>query len=461
MNAIAELEAFLRGYKFVWLGYDAVSCIGLARHMRFDLIICTRYGLDSDWAALRAGAELISPERETGERPRHLTCERMLQGELGPRIVSAFGEQPRSVVSSSSTETLEALATASDGNLRILAVPLALKRTLDSKIALRQALPGLGIEPLPHVVCGLTAVSFRAMEQRYASPFVVQLATGSAGSGTFFVFSESELQSLQGEHGEQEVTVSPYVHGLAPNINAVVLDDRVLLSHPSIQVVGVPQCTGWPSRYCGNDFGAAQRLSRSVIESIYGQTRKIGAWIGGQGFRGLWGIDFVVHRSRVYPLEVNPRFQGSTRLLTDLQHMQDRVPLWLAHVVGRLDGGQAFLQRLGPQCWEPQPLLGSQLEFRNRAGETRVVRGRLGPGVYRWSGAQGIYQRKGLSVADCRTEDEFVVTSSVPRINTQVEPETFLCKIQTPREVLDTASNKLQPWAERLCDWVYDALALL
>jgi len=459
-NAIAAMQACLAGRRFVWLGFDAASCVSLARHMRFDLLICTRYGLDSEWVALRTGAELISPEREAGARVGDPDCERMLRGALGPRIASALQGHPRFVVSSSSTETLEALAAAGDGRLRILAVPIALKRSLDSKIALRKALPTLGIEPLPHVICSLTAVDFREMERRYGLPFVVQLATGSAGSGTFFVSCASDLRSLQDQHGDQDVSVSPYICGMAPNINAVVLENAVLLSHPSVQLVGVPQCTDWPSCYCGNDFSAARRLPQAVIQSIYEQTTKIGAWLRQQGFGGLWGIDFVLDGLRVYPLEVNPRFQGSTRLLTELQHLHGQAPLWLAHVVGRVDAGRPLLERLGTRCWEPQPLDGAQMELRNREGRSCVVRGSLRPGVYVWDGAEGTYRREGLTVADCATDDEFVVTSSVPRPNTRVDASAFLCKIQTRREVLDGASNKLQTWAAQVCSWVYNALAL-
>jgi hypothetical protein len=430
--------------------------------MRFDLLVCRRYGLDTEWAASRMGAELISEERETGLRVRGhgAGMETMLQGPLGEQIASALLDGPRGVVTWRSTETLEALDAASNGQLRVLAVPAALKRRLDNKIAFRKALAELGIEPVPHVLCDLTAVDFRRMEQRYGLPFVVQLAVGAGGSGTFFIDSEQDLRSVQDEHAGETVTVSKFISSVSPNINAVVCGDLVLLSHPSLQLVGVPQCVSRRSKYCGNDYVAAQRLPGSVIQAIYDQTRRIAAWIGKKGFRGLWGLDFAVDGTDVYPLELNPRLQGSTALLTELQHLNHETPLWLAHVVAHLEGGRKLLESLAPVWGEPQRLSGSQVSVLSRADDWRVVRGAVKPGVYAWDGAQATYLREGLTIADCRTTDEFVLTNNVPKAGTRCEARVGLCKIQTRREVADGASTKLQPWAQRLCDWVYDALSL-
>ena len=100
--------------------------------------------------------------------------------------------------------------------------------------------------------------------------------------------------------------------GLSPNINAVVLDETVLLSYPSIQLIGVSECINLRAGYCGNDFSTTVSLPETVIQKIYEQTHKVGNWIRQQGYRGLFGIDFVTDGSTVYPVEINPRFQGST-----------------------------------------------------------------------------------------------------------------------------------------------------
>ena len=461
-KVIEELEALLAGRRFVSFEYGATNCLGLARYMRFDLFLSNRYGLDSEWAVASMGGKLISVERETGVRCRREGggLEDLLQGHLGPQITAALQESPCRVLTWQSVEPLEALAAASDGHLQILAPAAALKCRLDDKIAFRRALRQLGIEPVPQLICDLDTLDLGQVRRSFGLPCVVQLAISAGGSGTFFISAQEDLCSLQDQHGGKEVIVSKYVSPISPNINAVVCDDLVLVSHPSLQLVGVPECTDKPSAYCGNDFVAAQRLPQAAIQRIYDQTRRIAAWIAGKGFRGLWGIDFVVDGSKVYPLEINPRLQGSTSLLSDLQQMSHQVPLMLAHLAAFMDGGADCLRRSARQWAHPQPQHGAQMVLCSRESDWRVVRGDVQPGVYAWEGSRGVYRRRGLTVADCQGPDEFVVIGNVPVQGTQVEPGVALCKIQTRREVLAGASNKLQPWAAQVCDWVYQAFDL-
>jgi glutathione synthase/RimK-type ligase-like ATP-grasp enzyme len=460
-NAIRELRAFLAGHRFIWLGMGPANCIGLARHMRFDVLICRRFGPDTEAAAARVGAQLICEELESGERRRGGGVEGLLTGPIAQRIATVLTDGPRRVISWCSTETMEALAAASNGSLQILAVPVALQEQFEDKVAFRRALPTLGIEPVPHDICHLSAVDFARSKQRFGLPFVVQMATGYGGSGTFFITSQDQLLSLQNEKDDQEVTVSKYIAGLAPNVTGVVLDDGLLMAHPTVQLVGVPQCVDWPSKYCGNDFAAAQLLPDHIIQTLYDQMRKIGAWMAEHGFRGLFGIDFVVDGPHVYPLEINPRLQGSTAILTELQNVSGQVPLWLLHVVGHLEGGQDLLRRLALPRDTPQPLCGSRMNIRNLTDDWCVVGGSLQPGIYAWEGATAIYRRPGLTVADCETPEEFVVTGGVPSQGKRIGPRAGLCEIFTRHAVLGGASNRLQPWAARVIEWVREALDLI
>jgi hypothetical protein len=460
MNVTAELEAFLEGHRFVWLGRSALECVGLARHMRLDLLICTRYGWDDEMIASRIGAQLISVERETGQRLLGPSREELLHGPFGPAILSALQERPRCLLTSRSSETLEAWVAAGQGRLRILAVPTKTQGPLHDKVVLRGILPELGIEPPPHVIGDLQAVSFADMERRYGLPFVLQLAQGAGGSGTFLIASPSELRALQDEMGEQEVSVGKYIAGLSPNITAVVLDHAVLAAYPAVQLVGVPQCTSLAFRYCGNDFTAVRQLPAAATQCIFDQAQRIGCWLRSRGFRGMFGIDFVFDGQRVYPTEVNPRFPASWPMTTELQHLSSQVPLILAHVVGHMEGGQALLERLVPHWGQPQQVDGAHMRLYNRDTDWRVVTRSLRPGVYSWDGHQATYLRHGLTIFDCRADDEFVLTGNVPRANTRVAAGAHLCWIQTRSGLLADASNRLQPWAAELCDWLYDALAL-
>jgi len=291
-------------------------------------------------------ADIIALEQETHTRVWGTGIGPLLAGDVGAQISSALMSRGnrRFILVSSAGEGVEKLAAASGRRLQPLAPTAAVAGPMGDRIGLRRVLPSLGIDPMPHEITDPVAANFPTLEHRYGLPFVVQLPTGSGGTGTFFISEQRGHRSVQERLGVQQVIVSKYIAGLAPNINAVVLDDGVLPSYPSIQLVGVPECVPWESGYCGNDFSATRRLPDRAVRAIYEQTRRIGRWMGEQGYQGMWGIDFVVDGSRVYPVEVNARWQGSTRLLTDLQYLDGQALLVLAHVAGFLEGGQTLVK---------------------------------------------------------------------------------------------------------------------
>jgi hypothetical protein len=462
MDAIAELESFFAEHRFVYLGLFALNCYGLARHIPFEVLVLRDYGPEDSWAASQMGADIISLEQETHTRVWGSGVAPLLEEDVGSRVSAALTSDPhrRYIVVSSAVKQVEVLAAGSGGRLQPLAPPAAIAGPLGDKSALRRILPSLGIEPIPHEIVDLAKADFSTIERRFGLPSVVQLPTGAGGSGTFFIRTPRELRSLQERLGTQDVIVSKFISGFAPNINAVVLDDSVLLSYPSVQLVGVPECTPLEGGYCGNDFSATQRLPNGAVQTIYDQTCRIGGWMGEQGFRGMWGIDFVVDGSRVYPVEVNARFQGSTRLLTELQYLDGQAPLVLSHVASFLEGGQALVKRLSAHWRDPQPLVGSQIDLKSLEQDWSVVRGSLRYGVYEWNGSAGIYRREGITIADCKHPDEFVLTGTVPRVGTRVQPGAVVLRIQTLREVLGERSNQLLPWAVDVCKWVYRVLDL-
>lgn len=84
----------------------------------------------------------------------------------------------------------------------------------------------------------------------YGVPFVIQFPIGSAGHCTFFASTEAELGSLQSDSPHQDIIVSKYIRGVSPNVNAAVLDQAILLSYPSVQLIGLQECTNWPCVSC-------------------------------------------------------------------------------------------------------------------------------------------------------------------------------------------------------------------
>lgn len=115
-------------------------------------------------------------------------------------------------------------------------------------------------------------------------------------------------------------SIAPYFKDSIPfNINGCIYKDgsvRVFL--PSFQLIGINELTNRPLGYCGNDFGAVKKIDRIIIDGIEEIAVKIGSWLARKEYLGIFGIDLLFENGRVCMVEINPRFQGSTLLSSQL-----------------------------------------------------------------------------------------------------------------------------------------------
>ncbi|MGE5342165.1 MAG: ATP-grasp domain-containing protein [Candidatus Omnitrophota bacterium] len=124
-------------------------------------------------------------------------------------------------------------------------------------------------------------------------------------------------------------SVAPFFEKSIPiNINACVYVDKCVgVFLPSFQLIGVKELTGRPLGYCGNDFGALKKLDKEIINQIEQITTQVGLWLAKKEYLGIFGLDLLVEGGKVYMVEINPRFQGSTMLSCKLaERIEDPDP---------------------------------------------------------------------------------------------------------------------------------------
>lgn len=168
-------------------------------------------------------------------------------------------------------------------------------------------------------------------------PIMLRRSRTSGGVGLAYVDDPALLDALWPDEDEAYVSVAPFVPDAVPlNISAVVWREGVTVHPLSLQLVGVPELTSRRFGYCGNDFAAAACLERSIIDQVERATRAIGTWMGGFGYRGVFGVDFLVKDGIALFTEVNPRFQGSTHLSCQVSVEKDESCLLLDHLAAHL-----------------------------------------------------------------------------------------------------------------------------
>jgi hypothetical protein len=180
-------------------------------------------------------------------------------------------------------------------------------------------------------------------------PVVLRRSRTTGGVGLIRLDHEDQLESLWPDENEAFVSVAPYLIDTIPvNVSGVVWRDGITVHPASVQLIGVESCTTRPFGYCGNDFAAAVELGKEVIDNVERSVATVGNWLRQQGYLGAFGMDFLVNDGIPLFTEVNPRFQGSTHLSTEISVELGLGCLLLEHIA-------AFLgidRPATPSLWE-------------------------------------------------------------------------------------------------------------
>ncbi len=464
----AYVQHWMSEFCFAWHGQRALDQLCLEPVIPCAMILCCDDGLecaDLDEDVLRFSLECRCGVRE---RWSNDTLEQIWTDDVKECILHFVHreERPLAIVGYRSTHALEAFTALHAGTVLNLTPPVRLKDYFDSKLVLREALSQLELECAPGWETTLGRVDYDRVTAQIGRPFVVQLPVGSSGGGTHLVTEAADLDEIDAAVGdsEQDVVVLKYFPTSSVNINACVYHHEgepvVILSPPSLQLLGIEHCTTRPFAYCGNDYTAlATKFDRASLERVFAATERIGAWMATKGWRGIFGLDILVTEEHIYIIDLNPRFQGSTQLLTEAQHDRGDIPLTFFHLaefVGT-DLPRAMLEAANERA--RTPLAGAQLIFSNQLPKDGIVDCQLPYG--RWAmtkDGNGSVRHVGLgrSVSHCahNSKNEFILTCGMPFRGKTIRSGAPLCKLQTwDRMAIQT--NKLTPAWSEVAETVY------
>jgi len=190
-----------------------------------------------------------------------------------------------------------------------------------------------------YMYAGDTDVARRLLDR---GAMMIRRSVTTGGVGIARVDSAEALEASWPDNPASLVSVAPFIADTIPvNVGAIVWEDDVTVHPASVQLIGVPALTRRPFGYCGNDFGAVADLGARVLDELDACTRRIGVLLREFGYRGAFGVDFLVHDSRPMFVEVNPRLQGSTRASCRIAENLDASCILLDHVAAclRLEPG--------------------------------------------------------------------------------------------------------------------------
>ncbi len=335
-EAISALNERIGDRRLVWIGLcgeDARPFVALdafygsfslhsrlaaegVEAMSIESLTKTRY---ADWNAPGMGAAGQS------------IIGRLLEACSEPALIVAFQRFPFLTMLTSANPQTEYLGPSRSTNRLLNDKPL-----VEAELS---AASGVSMVPWRPVPTGEERSAFIESELR-GGPIALRISPAAGGQGHEVVHNSAQLGSSVLARRAGAVMVSPYLAGHIPvNVAACVFQDGgVTLHTPSIQLVGIPGLTPFDLGYCGNDFAAVKCLSGAALENLEGATRKVGRWMHSRGFVGAFGLDALVDGDDVLFVEINPRFQGSTRVSAELDAAVDAPDIMLDHVLASLGG---------------------------------------------------------------------------------------------------------------------------
>lgn len=234
------------------------------------------------------------------------------------------------------TSFTSAIAFARQDRCRHLGLFTGIQSAFEHKPWVESSIAGLGIPHIPWVYVAdidqLEAVRFLEL-----GPVMLRRSRTTGGVGLVRVDDPAHLEELWPREPEAFVSVAPFIDSSASlNVGAVVWDNGVTVHPSSLQLIGASVLTNRPFGYCGNDFAAVSDLEPEVLDRVEESTRRIGAWLGEFGFRGAYGVDYLVSEGEPLFTEINPRFQGSTHASCRMSLHHDESCLVLEHLAAFL-----------------------------------------------------------------------------------------------------------------------------
>lgn len=436
---------------WAWVGQRGIDAFTVLDFVPVDAGFCCDFG--EEYSRLWTEKTLFSVEKDLRRRENwgNQDLEMLWEEPTRKRIEAYISEvkEPINTVCYRSLEVLE-----KDKRFRVLASPLMLKDLFDDKLRQLELFSMLGVKTPTTFVCPLDKTTFSMAGDILGGPFVVQPPVGSSGENTYFVNNEIEFERVKGIlEPAQPVKLSKYLPVPSLNGHCVVLKTREglrsIAACPSVQIVGASGCTNRAEVYCGNDFSAAGRVPESIREEICTIMEKIGLFMGTKGFLGLFGMDFLLNGDEVLALEINPRFQGSTMLLSLLQMDRGEVPLAALHVMQFMGLIEEFTQDFLEQSKRMYrtPYKGAHLIVHSLINEPYCIDHDMKAGIYTLVNNSIERIRNGTTYRDIKSPDEWCILGNLPETATKIWQEARFAMIQTRESILDSHLKQLESYA--------------
>jgi len=414
-----------------------------------------------------AEPRILAPVENSAALLAHPRTRDFLDGISGPKHFFLYQDYP------------ELRSIANDAGWHLLANPPQLRLAVAKRRFLKEMAAELDLPQAPGDIFTMEAIHKKGYEEwcHFLGPdFVVQLPEiqRGGGRGTFFVRSKDDYRQLQGRLAEnrwrdtplESVSIHRFLDGVPASVVVCVTRHGTLISALQRQLLDLSCCGNFVEDgvFCGHSWGA-NPWSERTCKSAFEQACRIGDFLKTLGYKGILGIDFIVHekREKVFPIEINPRLTGALPMLSLLHLQSGIIPLEAFHILEFLDipyriDRDELNRRYAETVRGSHLLVFRWPGFENRVGAS------LSPGLYEYEPAKRgfCFLRETLEYGHLQSENQFILSDG-PRLDKDdasksLDSHSRLCRLLFSYPVMDR-TGALSPQALLAAEWVREKAA--
>ena len=276
---------------------------------------------------------------------------------------------------------------------RLLMPPYSLRNHIDSKVTTTEIGNECGLDSAPNIITTIadyTDLVSQARDAGLGDDLVIQLPMGDSGSTTFFVSDPSSFDTASARIATPPtpLKVMRRIDHLPLSLEAIVLDDQVLIGPILREVTGHPELTPYRGGWTGSEIYPGL-VSKKTRQAILDTVTAFCEAVKKRGYRGILEVSILYDQATGASFlgEVNPRISGSSAH-SNFTEANGSLPLFAYHLGQFLSDGLRFNDSRTTRS-EAQNFVStsewSSLIIQHRSREERVVMSAPESGTYRFS----------------------------------------------------------------------------
>lgn len=219
--------------------------------------------------------------------------------------------------------------------LNLMNTSSELNRLFEGKINQSKLFKEAGLD-LPKFKIGVLGnLSYVELIEKFDGKFVIQFDRGHTGSGTFFISNRDQWSELVKKFPNREVKISEFVRGETYSINCCMTKYGVYVGGIYKQITGVSELTSEAGGTVGGTF--VHGLDNNQLLQINAQLVNVKRLLRQQGYKGLFGLDFIVNSDGIVIIEMNARQQMTVAFNSRLNIIREQIPINLIHIAEFMD----------------------------------------------------------------------------------------------------------------------------